>query len=101
MALQITKIEDKADGFTVEFEVITRFRQTFAARPPAADQMVYAREQVAAITETTVEKPEGVEVVKATVQAVARGDRVIDLSAAPAPILPAPEEPPPSGAPIT
>lgn len=88
MALQITKIDDKSDGFTVEFDVTTKYRRTFEARPSNVDQMSYARDQVAAIVpNSVVEKPEGVAVVAQPVP-VTIPDAVVDL--VPEPVAPAP-----------
>lgn len=84
MAIQITKIDDKADGFTVEFTVTNTFKRTFAARPNGEEQMNYARTQTAALVNATVERPEGVQVVVQPEQPPVP-PQIIDLNPAPAP----------------
>lgn len=83
MAIQITRIDDKSDGFTVDFTVINTYRRTFPAREAGKDQNVYARESVASIVQGPVEKPEGVIVVPKPVTAT-EANTVIDLDTQPA-----------------
>lgn len=79
MGIQITKVDDKADGFTVEFTSITTYKRTFAPRPPGKDQMLYARENVQSIVSSPVEKPEGVLVTNQPVSAEIDENKVIEL----------------------
>lgn len=85
MAIQITKIDDRSDGFTVEFTVSTQYRRTFPVRPPGADQMIYAREQVQTIVPAPVEKPAGV-IVAVPAQPVAAPEPVVELQPEPEPL---------------
>lgn len=58
--IQVTKIDDKSDGFTVEFTVSNQYKQTFPARPAGLDQNTYARDSVRGIVgAAVVEKVEG------------------------------------------
>lgn len=89
MAITITKVDDKAEGFTVEFTVISQYRTTFPARPPGAEQMQYARAQVQAIVPQPVEKPEGVAIVPPVLKVEAI-EPVIEVQ--PEPALAAPKK---------
>lgn len=62
MAVQITKIDDKFDGFTVEFTVTNTYRRTFDARPKDREAMEYAQANVNTLVPVAVEKPVGVQV---------------------------------------
>lgn len=89
MATQITKIDDKSDGFMVEFTVVNTYRRTFDARPEGRDQMIYARECVQGVTKNPVEQSQGVYVVPKPAQSPVIGtDEVVELTP------PAPPEPP-------
>lgn len=92
MAIQIDKIDDKSDGFTVEFTVVNKYKRTFPTRPEGSNQLSYAREQVQSIVTNPVEKPDGV-VITAPAVVATEQPVVVDLDAKPAP-APAPVEVP-------
>lgn len=94
MAIHVTRIDDKSDGFTVDFTVTNTYRRTFPARAEGRDQNLYARECVQSVVSGPVEKPEGVVVVPPKVTAVTDANAIINLDEAPAPVdnlTPAPE----------
>jgi len=93
MAIQVDRIDDKADGFTVEFTVVNKYKRTFATRPAGIDQLSYAREQVQSIVTNPVEKPDGVVIVaKPVVAEINEQPTVTDLDVIPEPETPV-EEP--------
>ena len=79
MAIQLTRIDDRADGFAVEFTVINTYKQTFPARTPGKDQTLYARECLQSIVTNPVEKPDGVIIKTQPVPVVVDENKVIDL----------------------
>lgn len=86
MAIQIDRINDRSDGFEVEFTVVNKYKRTFPARPDGLPQMNYAREQVQSIVNSPVEKPDGVIITAPRVTAdVNEQPTVTDLDAPPAP----------------
>jgi len=86
MAIQVDRIDDKADGFTVEFTVVNKYKRTFPARTAGVDQLSYAREQVRSIVTNPVERPDGVVIATPAVVAdVNDQPTVTDLNVAPAP----------------
>ena len=96
MAISVTRIDDKSDGFTVDFTVTNTYRRTFPTRPEGRDQNLYARECVQGVVAGPVEKPEGVVVVPPQVTAVTNPNAVINLDPEPVNELkPAPTEPEP------
>lgn len=87
MAIQIDKIDDKADGFTVEFTVVNKYKRTFPTRGPGIDQLSYAREQVQSIVTNPVEKPDGVVIARPPVVADINEQPVVtDLDIPPVPV---------------
>lgn len=63
MAIQVDRIDDKSDGFTIEFTVVNKYRRTFDIRPVGIDQLSYANQQLKTIVTAPVEKPDGVVIV--------------------------------------
>jgi len=89
MAIQVDRIDDKSDGFTVDFTVVNKYRRTFPTRPVSIDQLSYARDQVQSIVTNPVEKPDGVVIVAPPVVAsLNEQPEVINLNPAPAPLAP-------------
>lgn len=76
MAVTISSIDDKVDGFRVEFTVTTQYSQKFAPRPANINQMDYAREQVEAVVTVPVEDARGVIVVPKPVLVRAADTRI-------------------------
>ena len=100
MPIQLTKIDDKADGFSVEFTVSNVYKRTFDPRPESKDQMIYARECVQGITKSPVENAAGVYVVPKPQQpAIFGANDVVDLNP-PLGWGGKPEEPPPEKPPL-
>jgi len=84
MAIQVDRLDDRADGFTVEFTVVNKYKRTFPARPAGRDQLLYAREQVSTIVTNPVEKPDGVVIASPPVVAtINEQPTVVDLDVAP------------------
>ena len=96
MSINVTRIEDNSDGFTVDFTVVNTYRRTFEVRPEGTDQMVYARNCVKSIVNSPVEKPEGVIVKTPPVIAQDAPEPPIDLTPPAPPVAPPapPAEPP-------
>lgn len=91
MAIHITRIDDKADGFTVEFTVVNTYKRTFPARDPGKDQSLYARESVQGLVTSPVEKPDGVVIKVQPVVAAVDENAVVDLDEPAPPIVPDPD----------
>jgi len=97
MATTILRVDDKSDGFTVEFTVSNTYRRTFEPRPADREAMAYAREQVTVLVPGVVETPTGVIVQTQVIPEIK--EPVIDLPATPAPApapSPGPGRPAPS-----
>lgn len=91
MAIQIDRIDDKADGFTVDFTVVNKYRRTFPVRPEGEHQLNYARAQVQSIVTNPVEKPDGVIIAApAVVASVNEQPVIVDITPVPE-LVPVPE----------